>query len=80
MRRDQLTLSRHYAIVMRGSRKFWSGGVQLGQRFFVCCFLVDEGREDPSTTIGGPLMAFHWRADDGPTLNAGLLSPLWIRA
>ena len=48
--------------------------------------LVDEGREDPSTTISGPsstrqrnaikwrfLMAFRWRVDDGPTLNAGLL-------
>ena len=45
-------------------------------------FLVDEGWEDPNTctTICGPslarqgksiLMAFHWRADDGPTLNTG---------
>ena len=45
-------------------------------------FLVDEGREDPNTTISGPSsarqrsaisMAFRWRADDGPTLNAGLV-------
>ena len=42
-----------------------------------------EGREDPNTTISGPSsarqrisisMAFRWRADDGPTLNAGLLA------
>ena len=46
-------------------------------------FLVDEGREDPNTTISGPSsahqrnaikMAFRWRADDGPTLNAGLVA------
>ena len=46
-------------------------------------FLVDEGGgEDPSTTISGPssarqrnaiYMAFRWRADDNPTLNAGWL-------
>ena len=40
-------------------------------------FLVDEGREDQNTTKGGPSSArqrntFHWRADNGPTLNAGL--------
>ena len=49
-------------------------------------FLVDEGREDPNTTISGPslarqrnaiLMAFRWRADDGPTLNAGFVA-LWF--
>ena len=38
-------------------------------------FLVDEGREDQSTTISGSLLvrqrnAFKWRADDGLTLNA----------
>ena len=46
---------------------------------FATFFLVDEGREDPNTTISGPssarqrnaiLMAFRWRADDGPTLNS----------
>ena len=50
---------------------------------FFLFFLVDEGREDPNTTISGPSlaqqrnaikMAFHWRADDGPTLNAGLVA------
>ena len=44
-------------------------------------FLLDEGREDPNTTLSGPSlarqgnvikMAFCWRADDGPTLNADL--------
>ena len=33
-------------------------------------FLVDEGREDLSTTI-------RWRADGGPTLNAGLVAVLF---
>ena len=32
-------------------------------------FLVDEGREDQNTTIGGPSSA-----DNGPTLNAGLVA------
>ena len=35
---------------------------------------VDEGRKNPNTctTISG--MAFSWQADDGPTLNAGLVA------
>ena len=59
-------------------QKVLSEGVQ----FFDYVFLVDKGREDPpNSTISGPSvarqrnankMAFHWRADDGPTLNAGL--------
>ena len=47
-------------------------------------FSFDDGREDPNTTtcISGPSsarqgnaiqMSFRWRADDGPTLNAGLV-------
>ena len=45
-------------------------------------YLVDEGREDPNTTISGPLsarqrnviyMAFRRRADNGPTLNNSLM-------
>ena len=45
-------------------------------------FSVDEGNETPNTTISGPssarqrnaiLMAFRWHADDGPTLNVGLV-------
>ena len=51
--------------------------------FFVDVILVDEGREDPNTTMIGQSsarqrntiqMAFHWHADDGPTLNAGLVA------
>ena len=52
-------------------QKVLSEGVQF-------CFLVDEGIEDPNTVINGPsacqrnaiVIAFHWRADYGPTLNA----------
>ena len=46
-------------------------------------FLVDEGKKDPNTTKSGPLsarqrnamqMAYRWRTDNGPTLNAGLVA------
>ena len=48
-------------------------------------FLFAEGREDPKNTIpvSGPSLArqrnaiemmFRWPADDGPTLNAGLVA------
>ena len=49
--------------------------------FFVVFFFVDEGRQDPNTTVRGPSsasqrnaisMAFRWRAADGTTLNDGL--------
>ena len=52
--------------------------------YFLC--LVNEGREDPHTAISGTssarrrnavYMASRWRADDGPTLNAGLIA-LWF--
>ena len=36
---------------MRGSRKFCQRGVQL---FLFCFFQVDEGEEDPNTTINRP--------------------------
>ena len=58
---------------MRGSRKFPRGGPTFS--------LVDERSDDPNTTKSGPSsthlqnaikMEFCWRADDGPTLNAGL--------
>ena len=48
---------------------FVRGGPTLTTVFF---FLVDEERDDPNTTISGPSLAFCWRADDGPALNAGL--------
>ena len=61
---------------MRGSRKFCQRESNLDNVFF----LVDEGWEDPNTTVSGPSsarqryaiqMAFHWHADDSSTLNAG---------
>ena len=51
--------------------------------FLLFVFLVDEGRQDPNTTISGPSlarqrnaikMAIRWRTYDGPTLNVGLLA------
>ena len=39
-----------------------------------------EGREDPNTTIiSPPQMAFRWRGDDGPILNAGLVALRFFR-
>ena len=60
---------------------FVRGGPTLTTFFF----LVNEGRDDPNTTINGhhrpasetPFLAFCWRADDGPTLNA-CLQALWF--
>ena len=66
---------------MRGSRKF----CKRGPKFDI--FLVDEGILDQNTAIYGPSsthqrnaieMTFRWRADDGPTLNAGLLGSFVI--
>ena len=57
---------------MCGSRKFCQRGFKFNN--------VDEGIEDPNTTLSGPSsgiqrnaikMAFRWRADDGTALNAG---------
>ena len=65
---------------MRGSREFF----QRGSNFFT--FLVDLEREDPTTTLSGPLsarqqnaiqMAFRCQADGGPTLNAGLVAAIF---
>ena len=71
---------------MRGSRIFCQSGSNFDNGlffflFFFCCFfLVDEWWEGPNTSINGPSsasqrnaikMAFRWRADDDPTLNAG---------
>ena len=72
--------------VMCGSRKFCYRGVQFWRVF--CLFVFYEGRADPNSTKSGPssarqrnaikwnaiLMAFRWRADYGPTLNAGLVA------
>ena len=49
-------------------------------------FLVDERGDNQNTTKSGPSsarqrnaiqMVFRWRADDGPTLNSGMVA-LWI--
>ena len=62
---------------------FWGGG---GSVF--CFLLVDDGREDQNTTKSGSLsnrernaieMAFCWRTDDAPTLNAGLVDLFFSR-
>ena len=68
---------------MRGSRKFCQRGPT--STFYFCFlsffFFFDEGGggKDSNTTISGPSttrqrnaiqMAFRWRADAGPTLNA----------
>ena len=39
--------------------------------FFFFFFFCDEGREDKRDIIGPP--GFRWRADNGPSLNAGLI-------
>ena len=68
---------------MRGSRKFLREGPNLITFFF---FFFFKWIGDPNTAINGPTfarqqnaieMAFCWWADDGPTLNAGLVA-LWI--
>ena len=50
--------------------KFVRGGPTLTTFFLT----VDEGREDPSTTLSGPSSARQRRVDDGPKLNAGLVA------
>ena len=64
-------------VPMRGSSKF----CQRGSKFDI--FLVDEGIEDPKTTINGRSsarqrnaikMAFRWRADDCTTLSTGFVA------
>ena len=53
--------------------RFVRGGPTWTIFFFFSFFFVDEGREDPSTTICESLSA-RWLADNGPTLNAGFLA------
>ena len=73
---------------MRGSRKFCQRGSNFDKFFFFFFFFFFERREDPNTTICGPTsarkrnaiqMAFRWRVDDGPTLNAGLVALCFFR-
>ena len=50
--------------------------------FIIVIYLVDEGKEDPNTTVRVSLsrqrnvisMTFRWPANDGPKLNAGLVA------
>ena len=47
---------------MRGSRKFCQRGSNFENVsfwFVLFSFLVDEGREDPNTTISVPMIAKH---------------------
>ena len=69
---------------MRGSRIFSQRGSNFVWQRYFSWWVV--GWEDPNTTISGPSsarqrnaiwMAFRWRADDGPTLNAGSVA-LWF--
>ena len=57
-----------YACAHARIQKVWT---PFGKTFFF--FLVDERRENPNTAICGRTSAFRWRADDGQTLNAGLV-------
>ena len=56
---------------------------QWGSNFDYVFILVGWGIEDQNTAINGPSsarqrnaieMAFRWRSDAGPTLNAGLVA------
>ena len=69
-------------------QKVLSDGVQLWERFFVCFFFSwwgeGESKFHHKRAIIGPQakrhwMVFRWRADDCPTLNAGLVSLRFFR-
>ena len=62
---------------------FVRGGSNFDSVYFNFIFLVDEGKKDSNTTISGSSsahqrsaiwMAFRWRVDDGPSLNADLVA------
>ena len=70
------------SVTLPGSRKF----CQRESNSTLTIFLVDEGKEDTNTSQNGTssayqrnaiLMSFGWRADNDPTLNAGLVA-LWV--
>ena len=62
-----LTLHGVSWLVVRGFKKYYQRGTIL-TRFFVVVFLMRGVRIQAKI-----LMAFRWRVDDGPTLNAGLV-------
>ena len=39
---------------MCGLRKFYQSGSNSDNVFYIMFILIDEGREDPNTTISGP--------------------------
>ena len=43
-------------------------------QFHLLIFLVDEGTDDPNVSKSRPSLARQRNADNGPTLNAGLLA------
>ena len=64
---------------MRRTRKFYQRGSNSDNVFWI--FLFDEGKEHPITLKAGQqwpasITPFHWRADNGPNLNAGLVHGL----
>ena len=67
-------------VGMRGSRKFCQRVSKFDEGFFLLLlFIVGEGIEDPNWLSSARQrnaieMAFRCRADDGPTLNAGLVA------
>ena len=66
-------------LSMRGSKKFCQKGSKFDNVFLN---LVDEGvhvlyhynRSSSARRRNAIYMAFGWRANDGPTLNAGLVA------
>ena len=65
---------------MHGSRKFCKTGSNFDNVFFVCLFLVDEGRED-TRVINGPLAKRHRtniKPNMYPTMNELSFTQLWI--
>ena len=62
---------------MRDPESFVTGGSNFDNVFFCFCFLADEGREDPSTTISGPSSARHRNAIGGvPMMDQPLMLAL----
>ena len=70
----EFLVCQQYKTACADPKSFVRGGPTLITFFY-------EGREDPRTTISGPSsaheMAFRWRADDRPTLNAGLVAAIF---
>ena len=62
-----------YCLLMHESKKFRQRGSNNFDNVFTVSFFITWWRERASKYhFKRPPWAFHWRADDGPTLNAGL--------